>query len=157
MLSGMIRTTERALTPYIVPRAPADRARPSLSYVLAAHEAELGVVEALLQSLPMGVALVDESGHEVYANPAARALLAHDVPALKRAAAQVVATGRQRREEQLESRAAGGGTRRWLDATLVPVRDMRGDVAAVLVTMTDATSRVQVTEWQPVIETLARL
>jgi PAS domain-containing protein len=156
MLTEPTRAIERALPPAPDRRVVADAAHPSLSYLLAAHDARAGVIEALLQSLPVGVAMLDATGHELWSNAAARGLAAIDAPIVQRLAAQVLATSGDRRESAVELRSAAGG-RRWLDVTAVPVRDGRGATVAALLTIADATARVQATEWRPIIDTLVRL
>ena len=162
MLMEPLRPLDREMPTRLVPPAPqrhpvADAVHPSLSYLLAAHDARAGVIESLLQGLPVGIVLLDASGHERWTNAAARTLAAWEAPAVQRAAAQVLATGTERREEALEHRAAPGGPRRWLDLTAVPVRNGAGTTRAVLVTIVDATARVQATDWRPIIDTLVRL
>lgn len=156
MIPETARPHDRPLPPALRRHPAADAAHPSLSYLLAAHDARAGVIEALLQRLPVGVVLVDASGHELWANAAARALAAWEVPAAQRVAAQVLATGTERREEAVEHRASPDGARRWLDVTAVPVRNGAGATVTVLVTVTDATTRVQVAESRTILDALAR-
>lgn len=162
MLTEPLRTFERGIAPRVgAPasdrRVLADAAHPSLSYLLASHDARAGVVEALLQALPVGIALVDASARELWSNVAARPLAACEAPTVQRIVAQVLATGTERRAEALEHRAAPGGARRWLDVTAVPVRNGAGVTVAALLTIADATPGVQAAEWRPIVDTLVRL
>ena len=134
----------------------ADGPRPSLLRTLGAHGAQAGAVDAFLEALPIGVAMIDARGHLVYANAAARALAAIDLPAVRRTMAHAMVANAPCREERLECRTPTG-TRRWLDVTVVPVPGLDDEIAAALLTIADVTSCVQATDWRPIIETLARL
>jgi len=156
MLTEPLRAWERSLPRLPDRRVVADAAHPSLSYLLAGHDARAGVVEALLQALPVGVAMLDDAGHALWSNAAARTLAALEAPAVRRLAAQALAAGSERRESGIEHRTTDG-TRRWLDAAAMPVRDGRGIAVATLLTIADATARVEATDWRPIIDTLVRL
>jgi PAS domain-containing protein len=153
------RAADRAAPARPVTRA-ADAA-PTLSRVLAAHGASAGVLDALVDALPVGVALLDRQGHMVYANAAARAFPIDELPALRRTVAVALTTGLTRRVERLECGTSGsvrqGGARRWLDAVVVPVGDAGGATVGALLTITDETTHIQATEWRPLIDSLARL
>lgn len=141
--------------------APADLAPSSLSGALAVQGAAAGVVDALVDALPVGIVMTNRLGHVIYANDAARSSRVVELPALRRAIVHAVSADRARREERLECRAPGGGrhggARRWFDVAITPVPgDDRGPVGALL-TITDETTRIQATEWRPLIDSLARL
>ena len=59
MLTETPRTLDRTMPAVPHRHLVADAARPSLSYLLAAHDARAGVIEALLQGLPVGVVITD--------------------------------------------------------------------------------------------------
>ena len=156
MLTEPLRALDRAVPPAPDRRLVADAAHPSLSYLLASHDARAGAIEMLLQALPVGVAMLDATGHELWSNAEARTLAAVDAPPVQRLVAQVLAAGNERREAGVELRASSGA-RRWLDVAALPVRDGRGTTVATLVTIADATARVQAADWRPIIDTLVRL
>jgi PAS domain-containing protein len=156
MLTEPLRALERTLPPAPDRRILADAAHPSLSYLLASHDARAGFIEMLLQALPVGVAMLDATGHALWSNAEARMHEALESPPVQRLVAQVLAAGSERREAGVELRAANG-SRRWLDIGALPVRDGRGTTVAALVTIADATARVQATDWRPIIDTLVRL
>ena len=147
------------------PRPPrlAGVARPGLWRVVADHGAASDVLDALIEALPVGVAMIDRFGHVVWANATMRASWPLDLPAIRRAVGQVFATGSERRLEDVEwsatdARPSGrSGGRRWLDVGIVPVRAGDGRLAAALLTITDVTARVEATDWRRIVETLATL
>jgi PAS domain-containing protein len=130
--------------------------RAALSCVLAAHQVDAPTVDAMIERLPVGIAVTDRDGRLVYANAAARALPLSEIPAVQNTVAQALLTGAEMREESREFRG-GGRSRRWLTVTAAPVRGADGHAGAALVTLEDVTAALEAGEWRPVIDSLVSL
>jgi PAS domain-containing protein len=134
----------------------ADDARPALSRVLAAHAVDGEAVDAMIERLPVGVAVTDRNGALVYANAAARALPLADFPELQTMVAQALLTG----EEIAEGQRAYLGpdrSRHWLTVTVAPARGADGRLVAAAITLVDVTTHIQASEWRPIIDSLVTL
>lgn len=134
----------------------ADDTRPVLSHVLAALEVDGKAVDALIEHLPVGVAVCDRNGGLVYANAAARALPLADLPELQTMVAQALLTGEEIGEAQREYRGPDR-SRLWLTVTAVPVRHADGRTTAAVLTLADVTTQVQANEWRPIVDSLMTL
>jgi PAS domain-containing protein len=119
--------------------------------------AVLDALDALVDRLPLGVAMTDRDGRLLYANAAARALDVAELRAVRCAVAHALLTGDEVRGERFEHHAPAGKWRRWLAVSVVPLRGADGHASSALITLVDETERIQATEWRPLIESLVRL
>jgi PAS domain-containing protein len=133
-----------------------DDDRPGLSRLLASREVNGDAFDALIECLPLGVALVDRNGRLVYANAAARAFPLADLAELPTMVGHALLAETEMREELRELRGPNR-SRRWLTITAVPVRDRSGRVGAAWITLVDTTTNIQASEWQPIVDSLVSL
>jgi len=150
------RPIERSLSFANAAYQRADSRASTLSVAIAAGELDTGTLDALIERLPIAIAMADRDGRMVYANALARALPLSGVAELDLLVAETLLTGFERSDTQREFCNADR-TRRWFTITASPVRDTDGQTGAVLLTISDTTECVQATEWRPLIESLARL
>ena len=126
------------------------------SRVAEANGVTADAVDNLLEHLPVGLLVMDRDGRVVFANEAARALSIERLEPLQWAVTRALLTEDDVREDEIEI-VAPGHPRRWLSAHVSPVRVTGVGVTAAFVTLTDATARKRMREWDPVIQTLVNL
>ena len=134
---------------------PPDTLAPSYSSVATAHGLDAGVLDVMLEQLPLGVLVADRDGRVVYANGAARDLGLADGAALRWTIMRALLTGDRVRGEAITLPTPGWPPRR-LSVDVVPAL-RAGAADAVVLTVADVTARSQAAEWQPLIESLMNL
>jgi PAS domain-containing protein len=128
----------------------------SFSSIAQRHGVTSDAIDNLLEHLSVGVWLVDRDGRVVFANEAARALRVEGLEQLQWAITRALLTEEPVREDEIQI-VATGKPRRWLSAHIVPLRVAGSGVTSAFVTLTDATARTRMRQWDPVIETLVNL
>jgi len=113
-------------------------------------------IDLLLESLPVGVLVVDRDGRVRYANESARAMRVERLEAFQWVVTRALLTEDAVREEEIEV-VSPGAPRRWLSAHVIPARAPGQAVTGALVTISDVTAKTQMRAWNPVIETLVNL
>lgn len=128
----------------------------SFSQVIEAGQISAPAIDELLDHLPVGVMVVDRDGGLVYSNAAARALRIERLDRLQWAITHALLTEDSVREDDIEVIVAGE-PRRWLSASITPVRVPGIGVTAAFVVVSDVSARKRMAAWTPMIETLVNL
>jgi PAS domain-containing protein len=128
----------------------------SFSQVIEASQISAPAMDELLDHLPVGVMVVDRDGCLVYSNAAARALRIERLERLQWAITHALLTEDSVREDDIEVIVAGE-PRRWLSASITPVRVPGIGVTAAFVVVSDVSARKRMAAWTPMIETLVNL
>ena len=132
----------------------ADRA--TFSRIAETSEIPAAAIDGLLEHLPVGVMVVDHDGRIVYSNAAARALRIERLDRLQWAIMRALLTEDEVHEDDIDVIVAGE-PRRFLSATITPVRTLGVGVTAAFVVVSDVTARKRIAAWTPMIETLVNL
>jgi PAS domain-containing protein len=114
------------------------------------------VIDAVIEQLPVGIAVAGADGRLIYANRAARAFPPVCESVLHTVLEKAILTGTEARVERVEYR---GSTpwRRWVSITASPIAGPNGCARGAVATVVDDTASIQATEWRPIIESLQRL
>lgn len=138
----------------------ADVAEPpaaALSEAVEAYGLGPAALDAAIQTLPVGVLLVDGEGRVVWTNDAARRLRVTGLAAVRGAASRALLDERAVHQE-LSQRSEEDRTQRWVEIDATPVLDRAGGgVPLALLTVADVTARVRATQWAPIMESLTNL
>ena len=126
------------------------------SRIAETHQIPAAEIDGLLEHLPVGVMIVDRDASLVYANEAARALKVERVEQLQWAITRALLTEEGVREDDIEV-AVPGEPRRFLSASVTPVRVAGLGMNAAFVVVSDVSARKRLSAWKPMIETLVNL
>ena len=127
----------------------------SITLAAAALHLGAGTLDALVDALPIGVALVDASGHTVYANAAARRWGVDRLADVHTVVARALRTNAAASESPIETRRVDG-CQQWLAATVRPLRGADGRARAATVIVADVSDATQLALWESTLTALAR-
>jgi PAS domain-containing protein len=131
---------------------------PAATITRAAAALRLGdaALDALVDRLPIGVALVDATGRTTYENATARRWGLARLRDVRTAVARALRTNAPVCDAPIETHRADGA-QQWLAIAVRPVRGADGRAHAATVTVVDVSDRTQLAMWEPTIEALARM
>ena len=127
-----------------------------LSHSARDHGVGANAVDAMVETLPVAVLMVDRDGRVVYANAEARALHVERLDRIKWAVTRALLTEDTVREDDIDL-LADNQPRRWLSVLVTPVRTPGVGINAAFVVISDVTARKRMAGWAPVIESLVNL
>ena len=147
---------------FYLPRSPRSDPRDDtasetpLSQIARDHGVGANAVDAMVETLPVAVLMVDRDGRVVYANAEARALHVERLDRIKWAVTRALLTEDAVREDDIDL-LADNQPRRWLSVLVTPVRTPGVGINAAFVVISDVTARRRMAGWAPVIESLVNL
>ena len=129
----------------------------SITRTLGRHRlGEASAIDALFDALPVGVLVADVDGEILYANAPARRWRAGQLDEIGDVVARAVRTGGVARLDPIAPSRADGRSQ-WLTLVAQPLRGPDGRTRGATVFVTDVSDRMRLAEWEPIMESLARL
>jgi PAS domain-containing protein len=155
MLTDTLRSSALAVEPLRLDRTSGAR-RESITRAAASLRLGDTALDALVDRLPVGVALVDATGHTTYEHAAARRWGLDRLRDVRTAVARALRTNAPVCDAPIETHRVDGA-QQWLAVAVRPVRGADGRARAATVTVVDVSDRTQLAMWEPTIEALTRM
>jgi len=128
----------------------------SFSRIVREGKIAPAAVDALIDTMPVAVLVVDGRGRVLFSNAEARALHVERLERVHWAVTRALLIEDVVREDDIEL-VTDGEPRRWMSALITPLRNTGAAVHAAFVVISDVTARKRIDSWTPLIESLVNL